>query len=165
MTSSVYHFHYQNDNLPNEPHEIATFAREAVATMTGGRESEVTHFIQPNQNEPSCRLTISVPDRLGDLKTALHILGAQAAHQEPELPHIDGSTIVLPGSYVARTFGFPVQPEHVRDNPNLMYRLASEAASAIPELPTDARDTDNWLALNQDDRSGTLLIEWKHGVK
>lgn len=62
MANTVYHFHFLNQLLPESDEDKAVFARENTAKLTGGAESEVIFYMQPHNHEPTCRLTISVPD-------------------------------------------------------------------------------------------------------
>ena len=99
MPNSVYHFHFLNELLPESDEDRAVFARENTAKLTAGAESDVIFYMQPHNHEPTCLLTISVPERLTQVHGTLRAAGAVPAFQEPEGPYWEDNTSVLPGSF------------------------------------------------------------------
>ena len=97
MANNVYDFHFLNELLPESDEEKAAFARENTAKLTSGAECEVAHYMQPHNHEPTCRLTISVLERLTRVHGALRAAGAVPAFQEPEGPYWEENRLILPG--------------------------------------------------------------------
>ena len=161
MASSVYHFHFLNELLPESDEDKSAFARKNTAKLTGGAESEVIFYMQPHNHEPTCRLTISVPERLTRVHGALRAAGAVPAFEEPETPYWEDHTLVLPGSFQVIRFGRWLDPRSVENNPARMQIIADEAARATGDLPEEAKDILNWTAMNADDANGTFTIEWE----
>ena len=105
MPNSVYRFHFLNELLPDSDEDKAAFAKENTAKLTGGAEGEVIFYMQPHNHEPTCRLTISVPERLTRVHGTLRAAGAVPAFQEPEAPYWEDNTLVLPGSFQVLRLG------------------------------------------------------------
>ena len=158
MANSVYHFHFPNETLPNSKEDRAAFAKENTAKLTGGAENEVVFYIQPHIHQPTCRLTISVPETLTQAHEALRAAGAAPAFQEPENPYWDDNTLVLPGSFQVLKFGGWLDPRSVENNPTRMINVAEEAGRAIGNLPMEARDILNWGEMDADEVNGTFTV-------
>ncbi len=140
MPNSVYRFHFLNELLPDSDEDKAAFAKENTAKLTGGAEGEVIFYMQPHNHEPTCRLTISVPERLTRVHGTLRAAGAVPAFQEPEAPYWEDNTLVLPGSFQVLRLGRWLDPRSVENNPGRMQIIAEEAAEATGDLPEEARD-------------------------
>lgn len=161
MANTVYHFHFLNQLLPESGEDKAIFARENTAKLTGGAESEVIFYMQPHTHEPTCRLTISVPERLTRVHGALRAAGAVPAFEEPEAPYWEDNTLVLPGSFQVLNFGRWLDPRSVENNPERMQIIADEAAKATGNLPEEAKDILNWREMYADEANGTFTVEWE----
>ena len=153
-------FHFLTELLPESDEDKAAFARENTAKLTGGAENEVAYYMQPHNHEPTCRLTISVPELLTQVNAALRAAGAVPAFQEPEGPYGEANTLILPGSFQVLRFGRWLDPISVENNPARMNIIAEEAAKVIPDLPEEARDILNWTVMDADEENGTFIVEW-----
>ena len=147
-----------NELLPESAEEKAAFAWENTAKLAGGAENEVTYYMQPHNHEPTCRLTISVPERLTQVHGALRAAGAVPAFQEPEGPYWEDNSLALPGSFQVLRFGRWLDPRSVENNPARMQIIAEEAAKVIPDLPEEVKDALNWTVMYADEENGTFVI-------
>ncbi len=117
--------------------------------------------MQPHNHEPTCRLTVSVPERLTQVHGALRAAGAVPALEEPEAPYWEDNTLVLPGSFQVLRFGRWLDPRSVENNPVRMRIIAEEVAMATGDLPEEAKDILNWREMHSDDVNGTFTVEWE----
>ena len=117
--------------------------------------------MQPHNHEPTCRPTISVPERLNRVHRALRAAGAVPAFQEPEGPYWEDNTLVLPGSFQVLRFGRWLDPRSIENNPTRMEIIAEEAAKAVPALPEEVKDVLNWTVMYADEENGTFVVEWE----
>ena len=161
MTSNVYHVHFMDTQLPQDDSQKARFAREYVERLTGMEPPEdITFFIQPNNHDPSCRITISVPQRMTEAVRRIEDTGLQPVFQEPEAAHVEGNSCVLPGSFQVLHFGTTIDPRSVSDNPQRQGIIADTLVQHLPDLPREARDFLNWTWMDADGETGTLTIYW-----
>ena len=117
--------------------------------------------MQPHNHEPTCRLTISVPERVIGVQGAFRAAGAVPAFQEPEGPYWEDNTLILPGSFQVLNFGRWLNPRSVESNPARMSIIVEEAAKVIPDLPEEVKDIHNWTAMYADEENGTFVVEWE----
>ena len=117
--------------------------------------------MQPHNHEPTCRLTISVPERLTQVHGALRAAGAVPAFDEPEEPYWEDNSLVLPGSFQVLRFGRWLDPRSAENNPARMQIIAEEAAKATGDLPEVAKVILNWTEMYADEVNGTFTVEWE----
>ena len=151
--------------LPGHPvargdSEKARFAREYVTNLVGA-DSAVTFFMQPSNLDPSCRITISVPRRMAEAVRRIEETGLQPVFREPEAPHVDGNSCVLPGSFQVRRFGVTIDPRSVSDHPQRQGIIADTLVQHIPDLPEEARDFLSWTRIDADEETGAVTIHWE----
>ena len=161
MANKVFMLSYPNDNLPGETGGIIDWARQETERLTGGAAGRVIHFIQENSREPEHRLTISVPESDAEALAALQANGAEPEFEEPGAPYTEGNQIVLPGSYQCLKFGLQLDPRAIQDNPMRLTLLCQAVGEAIPGLPPEAKDWNNWTWMEHDEDVGTFIITWE----
>jgi hypothetical protein len=159
MVSNVYQIHFLDTQLPEGDSEKARFARKYVTNLVGA-ESAVTFFMQPSNLDPSCRITISVPRRMAEAVRRIEETGLQPVFREPEAPHVDGNSCVLPGSFQVRRFGVTIAPRSVSDHPQRQGIIADTLVQHIPDLPEEARDFLSWTRIDADEETGAVTIHW-----
>lgn len=160
MANKVFMLSYPNDNLPEETGNRIDWARQETERLTGGAAGRVIHFIQENSREPEHRLTISVPESDAEALAALQANGAEPEFEEPGAPYAEGNEIVLPGSFQCLKFGLWLDPRSIQDNPMRLTLLCQEVCEAIPDLPAEAKDWNNWTWMEHDEDDGTFIIVW-----
>ena len=166
MTSNVYHVHFLDHQLPEDGAEKARFAREYAAELTGVptagvQQDEIICFIQSHTQDPSCRVTISVPQRLTEAVRRIEESGLEPVFTEPEKPRLEGDTCVLPGSFQIRHFGVVLNPQSVSNHPVRQDIIAKTLAAHVPDLPEIAKDFLNWTWIDADEETGAAVISWE----
>ena len=86
--------------------------------------------------------------------------GLQPVFREPEAPHVDGNSCVVPGSFQVRHFGVTIDPRSVSDHPQRQGIIADTLVQHIPDLPEEARDFLNWTWIDADEETGAVTIHW-----
>ena len=160
MANKVFMLSYPNSSIPDGKDAIIDWARHETERLTGGATGRVIHFIQENSREPEHRLTISVPESDAEALAALHANGAEPEFEEPGAPYAEGNEIVLPGSFQCLKFGHWLHARSIQDNPLRLTLLCQEVCEAIPDLPAEAKDWNNWTWMEHDEDDGTFIITW-----
>ena len=160
MPNNVYHVHYENSQLPGQDEDKARFARERAAEITGTTPEEITYFMQPNNLEPTCRLTIVVPQRLTEAVRRTEEAGAEFQFEEPEQPYLDGNSCVIPGSFQVVNFGKWLEPQSLQDHPARQQIIAAALTAELPDLPHEAQNTLNWTSIETNEDTGLAVIRW-----
>lgn len=158
--NKVFRFSYPNDNLPDGRDAIMNWAGQETERLTGGHGGKTLHYIEENAREPEHRLTISVPESEAEALAALQARGTTAEFEEPEAPYAEDNQIVLPGTFQALKLGGWLHPRAIQDNPMRLTMLCLEIRKAVPDLPAEAGDWENWLYTEHDEDDGTFIITW-----
>ncbi len=160
MNSNVYHVHFLGHQLPESEDQLRAFFDKYVEDLAGPERDEITQVVQKSNVEDSYRLTVAVPQRLQEVVERIARSGLEPEFEEPEKPHVEGNSCIVPGTFQLRKFGVTLHPRSISNNPERQQMIAQVLADSVPDFPEEGKDFLNWNYIESDEETGIAVIHW-----
>ena len=161
MNNIVYRQHLSNSTLPENPEDKATTARELAEAITGSTQGFM-QYLQPHNQEDTCRLTIIVPQDDQEMNQRIQLKGITPLFEEPQGPRlVDHDSCVIPNSFQITNFGVNIDPATVANHPDRLSAIAAALLDTNMTLPEEAWNILNWTHIDADEETGIVTISWQ----
>ena len=160
--NNVYQVHFLDIQLPESLEDKVKFSQDYARDLTRAEPDQITCLIQPSNVDPSCRITIAIPQRLTSVVERVESSGLSPVFTEPESPYVEDDHCFLPAIFQIRHFGGVLHPRMVADHPARLEKIAEAIRDEVPGLPEVAKDWRNWnkTMADTEDENSVFVIYW-----